>query len=243
VDATHGKERARRLLAALGRKEEGDFEDGDARPALSGRRLLIVDKPERTQTHVRIGHFGVTVNDPDFPALDLANTVFGGGNFNAILFQEIREKRGWSYGAGSAFKVAREPHSFTMAFSPAVRDTLPAIRLSLQLFERFVADGVDPDALEFARRFTLGASAFDLNTPDKRLKLAMEQVILDYDREQHLEAVRSLTKEQLDDAIRRHFDPANVLVTVVCTADALRDELEKSGDFRSVEVKAYDSVG
>jgi len=243
VDATHGKERARRLLAALGRKEEGDFEDGDARPVLSGRRLLIVDKPERTQTHVRIGHFGVTVNDPDFPALDLANTVFGGGNFNAILFQEIREKRGWSYGAGSAFKVAREPHSFTMAFSPAVRDTLPAIRLSLQLFERFVADGVDPDALEFARRFTLGASAFDLNTPDKRLKLAMEQVILDYDREQHLEAVRSLTKEQLDDAIRRHFDPANVLVTVVGTADALRDELEKSGDFRSVEVKAYDSVG
>ena len=240
-DAATMEARLRRALSAVGPRETVAF-TYPARPTLAGHRLLLVDKPERTQTFVRIGQFGITASHPDFPALDLANTVFGGGNFNAILFREIREKRGWSYGAGSAFKIAREPHSFNMAFSPAVKDTSAAINLSLQLFERFVENGVDPEALEFARRYTLGTSAFDENTPEKRLQLAMEQVILGYDRNAYLAAIRTLTREQVDAAMRRHFDPRNLLITVVGTASDLEDGFRRSGAFVSVEVKPYDSL-
>jgi len=242
VDQAAAEARVRQLHQAVGPKEKVEFRYPE-RPVLEGRRLLVVDKPDRSQTYVRIGHYGITFDNPDFPALDLANTVFGGSNFNAILFNEIREKRGWSYGVGSAFKVALRPHTFSMAFSPAVKDTLPAINLSLQLFDRFVQGGVDPEALEFARRYTLGTSAFDMSTPDKRLRLAMEQLIFGYDRRAHLEAVRSVTKQEVDAAIQRHLDPQNLLVTVVCTAGDLQDAFEKSGSFRDVEVVPYDAYG
>ncbi len=242
VDPAVVEARILRLLEGLGRKEAPEAAGAD-RPVLEDRRLVVVDKPDRSQTYVRIGHFGVTYDDPDFPALDLANTIFGGSNFNAILFNEIREKRGWSYGVGSAFKVAKHPHTFSMAFSPAVKDTVSAIHLALQLFERFVQDGVTPEALEFARRYTLGTSAFDRTTPEKRLRLAMEQAIFGFDRAAHLEAVRTLELGDIEAAVRRHLDPQNLLVTVVCTAADLRDPLEKSGMFRGVEVVPYDAIG
>lgn len=241
VDPAAVEARIRRFLQILGQKEAPEVADAD-RPVLEGRRLVVVDKPDRSQTYVRIGHFGVTYDDPDFPALDLANTIFGGSNFNAILFNEIREKRGWSYGVGSAFKVAKRPHTFSMAFSPAVKDTVPAIHLALQLFERFVQSGVTPEALEFARRYTLGTSAFDTTTPEKRLRLALEQIIFGFDRTAHLEAVRTLEQGDIEAAVRRHLDPRNLLVTVVCTAADLRDSLEKSGAFRGVEVVPYDAI-
>lgn len=231
----------RRLLAAAGTAESMSTAYPAPSP-LCGRRVLLVDKPERTQTYVRIGHFGTTVSNPDYPALDLANTAFGGGNFNATLFQEIREKRGWSYGVGSAFKVAQTPHTFSLGFSPAVKDTVPAINLALQLFERLVTGGVAAEDLEFARRFTLGTSAFDANTPDKRLRLAVEQRLLDYDRIHHLEAVRRLSGEQVHAAVGRHFQPNNLQVTVVCTAAELRAALENHEGFRSVEVVGYDTL-
>ncbi|MBN2490470.1 MAG: insulinase family protein [Planctomycetes bacterium] len=241
VEAGPAQERLQRLLAAIGPREAATLQYGD-RPRLEGRRLLLVDKPDRSQTYVRLGHFGITVNHPDFPALDLANTVFGGGNFNAILFREIREKRGWSYAAGSALKLAREPHTFSLAFSPAVKDTLAAIQLALELFEQLAHHGVDPEALEFARQYTLGTSAFDVNTSDKRLRLAVEQLVLGYDRDVYLEKIRTVTKEEVDAAISRHLDPHNVLITVVCTAADLRDAGERSGAFSAVDVKPYDSL-
>jgi zinc protease len=71
-------------------------------PALiAGRRLTFVDKPERTQTQILIGGLGTHPKDEDHLALHVANTVFG-GTFTARLTQEVRAKRGWSYGAYSS---------------------------------------------------------------------------------------------------------------------------------------------
>jgi len=242
VDAATAEARARRLLAAAGPKEKAEFVYPARRP-IRGRRVLLVDKPERSQTHVQIGHYGITLGDPDFPALDLANTAFGGDNSSAVLYREIREKRGWSYGAESSFKVARQPHSFAMAFAPAVKDTAAAIELSLALFDRFVSDGVDPEALEFSRRYTLGSAAFEIDTPDKRMKLAMDEVIFGFDQEAHLEAIRTLSGSEVDAAIRRHLDPENLLITVVCTAADLRSALERVPGVTAVDVEPYDTLG
>jgi len=65
-----------------------------------GRRLVIVDKPERTQTQILIGCLGTHPHDPDHIALHVGSTIFG-GTFTARLMKEVRSKRGWSYGAYS----------------------------------------------------------------------------------------------------------------------------------------------
>src|SRR5690606_26198681 len=78
-----------------------------------GRRLVIVDKPERTQTQILIGGLGTHPTDPDHTALLVGNTIFG-GTFTARLTEEVRSKRGWSYGAYSSLPFDRRRQAFSM---------------------------------------------------------------------------------------------------------------------------------
>ena len=94
----------------------------DTIPAFDGfprkAKLVIVDKPDRTQTQGSIVQKGTTFNDQALDALQIANFAFGGGTFLSKLMVELRVKRGWTYGAGSAFKFASQPHSWRVSFFP-----------------------------------------------------------------------------------------------------------------------------
>ncbi len=81
---------ARRLIAGLprGEPEKDDVPEPTMRP---GRRLLLADKPERTQTQMLVGTLGTAADDDDHVALVVANAVFG-GTFTSRLMKEIRSK-------------------------------------------------------------------------------------------------------------------------------------------------------
>ncbi len=65
-------------------------------PALpSARRTLLVDKPERSQVEVIIGHRAPAFGGADFEALTLVETAFD-STFTSRRIQEIRVKHGWS---------------------------------------------------------------------------------------------------------------------------------------------------
>ena len=72
-------------------------------PAISsskGKRLLLVDKLDATQTYFAIGNTGVAANDPDRVAIQVVNTIFG-GRFTSQLNEALRVESGYSYGAES----------------------------------------------------------------------------------------------------------------------------------------------
>src|SRR5690606_31189393 len=62
---------------------------GEESAGSHGRRLILVDKPDRTQAQLRIGHLAMRYGHPDTPALAIAEAVFG-GMFSSRLMQEIR---------------------------------------------------------------------------------------------------------------------------------------------------------
>ncbi len=69
---------------------------------VKGRRIILVDKPGAAQTVIRIGRIGVARLTPDYYALVVLNTLFG-GSFTSRLNSNLREEHGYSYGAGSSF--------------------------------------------------------------------------------------------------------------------------------------------
>lgn len=71
-------------------------------PQLKSRQIYIVDKPEAAQSQVRIGWVGVPRSTPDYAGLQVLNTILG-GSFTSRLNQNLREKHGYAYGAGSVF--------------------------------------------------------------------------------------------------------------------------------------------
>jgi predicted Zn-dependent peptidase len=81
-------------------------------------RLYLVDKPEAAQSVITIGWPGVDRRSPDYAAVTVMNTLLG-GSFTSRLNMNLRETKGFSYGARSGFAFRKTPGPFTA--SAAVR--------------------------------------------------------------------------------------------------------------------------
>ena len=152
VDAGEAAQAIARHFAAL--PSGGGGEPG-ARPALArrtGMRLTLVDKPERTQSQILIGQPAPRWHDPDFLALQVATTAFG-GTFTARLMDEVRSKRGLSYGASARVGQGRGAKALVAHVFPSLEQTPETLELVLRLWRDWVADGVTEREVEFARGY------------------------------------------------------------------------------------------
>jgi predicted Zn-dependent peptidase len=75
---------------------------------VKGKRLLLVDKPDSTQTFFAFGNVGTRVTDPDRVAIRVVNTIFG-GRFTSELNEALRVESGLTYGAEAFFDSRKEP--------------------------------------------------------------------------------------------------------------------------------------
>ncbi len=138
-----------------------------------GRRLVVVDKPERTQTQMLVATLGTSPHDDDHVPILVANAVFG-GTFTSRLMKEIRSKRGWSYGASTRAGVDRRRQSWVMWTFPSAEDAAPCLKLSVELLETWVSGGVTARELAFIQRYLVRSHAFEIDTATKRLHQALD---------------------------------------------------------------------
>src|SRR5690606_384602 len=87
------------------------------------RTLVIVDKPDRTQTQIYGGQIGIRMTEDDYFPLYVGNHAFGGRSFSARMMTQIRKERGWSYGAYSYFTAGSQPRSWVFTLFPASKYT------------------------------------------------------------------------------------------------------------------------
>jgi zinc protease len=238
--------RARAIAARISGAVPGGEKTPDRVPEpvmKRGRRLVIVDKPERTQTQILIGCLGTHPADEDHVALHVGNTIFG-GTFTARLMNEVRSKRGWSYGAYSNLPYDRHRRGFSLWTFPKASDAAACIELELALLEKWWDSGVTARELAWAQRYLVRSHAFAIDTAAKRVGQALDEVLYDLPAGYHseyLERVKSTTIEQVNAAIRSRITPKDLVLAVVGTASEIQtDVVAKSGDLDSVEVIAYD---
>lgn len=213
-------------------------------PWPSGYRLRLVDKPDRSQTQVYIGHPTLDANHDDYIALYVAHTIFG-GTFTARLSHEIREKRGWSYGAYSYLHGDRHMGTFVLRFYPGHEDTVPALEVADDLYRTYHREGPTAEELESARRYIVNSHPMSVETAEKRLHERLACRILGRDDgwpDTFVPKVAALTLDDLNRAITRHMDPDNVYTTVVCTAEPLLERVATWGRPCSTEVVDYESA-
>jgi zinc protease len=208
-------------------------------PAMrAGRRLLVVDKPERTQTQILVGTLGTSAHDDDHVALVVANAVFG-GTFTSRLMNEVRSKRGWSYGASARTVVDRHRQAWVMWTFPAAEDAAPCLKLTLDLMAAWVDKGVTPREVAFIERYLVRSHAFEVDTAPKRLHQALDVELLGLPADYYTswtDRVRATTAEAASAAVRERVRPADLLAVVVGTAaqvlaplrDAIADLAEAS---------------
>lgn len=214
-----------------------------AKPEIpKGRRALIVDKPKATQAQALMGGPGIKPENPGFYPISLANYTFGGHSFQARLMQEIRAKRGWTYGASNAFRFGRQPKHFAMYVFPKTDDTAPAIDLEIKLFEDWVKNGITRDEFAFARDSLVNNAPFNYDTSKKRLENLTTEYLQGLPRDFHRNFAKNVGNVSYGDvapALRSFFDPSNLTLTVVGDAQKLREPLSKLPGFSAPIVKSY----
>jgi zinc protease len=210
----------------------------------SHRRLLIIDKPERTQTQINLGQIGVLMTDPNYFPLHLGNYAFGGASFSSTLMVEIRVKKGWSYGANSAFRFGLQPRSWLVHLFPAAKDTPPALHETLSLIKNLQEQGIRQEKFDFAQRSLVNSAGFMYNTPQKRVENKLLEKTLDLPEgfmKSFGPELNQLTLSQVNEALKQFVKPDELAITVLGTAKDLKSKLAEASGVpeNQVDVKPY----
>jgi zinc protease len=133
---------------------------------VKGKRLLLVDKPDATQTFFRIGNVGITVSEPDRAVIQLVNTLFG-GRFTSRLNTALRIDSGLSYGASSTFEPYRLPGSFHIGSFTKNASTEEALAVALKVLRALREEGISDAELASAKAYVKGQFGPTLETSDQ----------------------------------------------------------------------------
>ena len=122
---------------------------------VKGKRLLLIDKPDSTQTFFAIGNIGTAENEPDRVAIRVVNTIFG-GRFTSELNEALRVESGLTYGADSFFDSKKVPGAFAIYSYTKNESTAQAIDLALQVLAKLHKNGVTAEQLASAKAYIKG---------------------------------------------------------------------------------------
>jgi zinc protease len=206
-------------------------------------RVVIFDKPDRTQTQVLIGQKGITYNNPNLDALQIANYAFGGGSFNSRLMIDLRVKRGWTYGAGSNFKLGSRAHTWKVSFFPKNADTPPAIQEALKLIRDLKDSGITKEEFDAAKQAMINSAGFAYNTPAKRLENKLTEKLFglpDGYFKNFAKRIDSISLEQVNAALKNFLTPDHMMVGIVGTAAVSKADIAKTLGIPEKEIEVQD---
>jgi zinc protease len=148
--------------------------DAAARPAPA---LPVVKTLEQSQTLVMFSGPGVKREDPDFYAAYLLNYILGGGGLSSRLSDELRDKRGLTYGVATGFSVQPHFSRWTGSSSTMNQTADETMRLIRENIDQLGKEGPTEQEMEDAKSYTTGAFplAFDSNAKIARNLLGFRQ--------------------------------------------------------------------
>jgi len=209
---------------------------GEATPATAppdgatiGSRVVIVDQPGSRQSSILAGQFGVKRSDPDYEKLDIMNTVLG-GLFSSRINLNLREDKGYSYGAFSF--IGQNLGVGPLMAGAAVRSdaTGPSVSEILKEVTKMRDSGITADELKLARESTVRSlpSNFETtaSTAGTIASIYMYDLPLDYygTLPSRLDA---FTTSDINDVAKKHLVPERMLVVVVGDKSQIDSQIAK----------------
>ncbi|ALG69707.1 zinc protease [Azospirillum thiophilum] len=188
----------------------------DATMAGLGQTILL---PRPTaQTVMLMGQPGVKRDDPDWYAASVMNYVLGGGGFGSRLMEEVREKRGLSYGVYS-YLIPMDHAAVVMAGGSTVNAKAgQALDIIRQEWARMARDGLTDQELADAKTYLTGSFPLQLGSTQSiariLLQVKRDELGIDYlnQRDRYINAV---TQADIKRVAQRLLDPAKLLTVLV----------------------------
>jgi predicted Zn-dependent peptidase len=200
-------------------------------PAATSRRIRVVHRPGAVQTEIRIGHPGLPRRVPDFHAVSVMSAILG-GLFNSRLNMQLREAKGYTYGAGAGFDMRRGAGPFSARAAVNTEVTVPAILDTLAELERMRAAPIEAHELAAARDFLVGVFPLRFETPGAVVGalagLAIHGLPVD-ELIEYRSRIEAVDIDAVTAAARDHLHVEQAAIVLVGDADAFGPALEAAG--------------
>jgi predicted Zn-dependent peptidase len=211
-----------------------------ATPAQSDSRIYLIDRPGSVQTVLQLGTLAIERTSPDYFAVLMANRVLGGGP-SGRLFLNLREDKGYTYGAYSSFGGSRFKGTWVSSSEVRTEVTEGAMKEFMYELNRLRNEKVPAEELENAKRAIVGSFALSLEQPGSLLQNIITQKLynlpVDY-WDTYPQKVAAITADDVQRAAQKYLDLDHLQVVAVGDASKAREILAKYG-----KVQVYDAEG
>lgn len=176
-----------------------------------------IDFPS-TQSHVMTAYLGIKRDDPRYLALKVGNYSLGGGGFQSRMMDEIRDKRGLSYGTYSYFLPMQQTGPFIASLATKNDQADKAYTVSKQLIDDFLKTGPTEKELELAKKNITGGFPLTIDSNKKLVStlaaIGFYSLPIDY-LDTYIERVNALDREQVTRAMQSVLSSANRVTVIV----------------------------
>ncbi len=202
-------------------------------------KVLLVNKPDATETTFLIGGPGITRNNEDYVAVQVVNTILG-GRFTSWLNDELRVNSGLTYGASSYFTTYQQAGAFAISTFTQTATTTEAIDLAMKVYNRLHTEGPDPKTLSSARNYLKGQFPPRYETSGQLAGLLTDMFLYNFDQsfiDTFSQKVDELTPERAMEIIRKYFPRENLVFVLIGKADEIREKVSKYGEVTEKAIK------
>ena len=228
-------------------KAFGDWQKADVpamtipeAPSQAASHIVLIDRPGSVQTVLQLGTLGIERTSPDYFSLLLADRILGGGPA-ARLFMNLREDKGYTYGAYSNFNGSKFRGTWISSSEVRTDVTEGAMKEFMYELKRLRDEPVTAAELENAKRAIVGSFALSLEQPQSLLQNIIQQKIYDLPADywdSYPQKVAAVTVADVQRVAQKYIDLDHLQIIAVGDASKTREIMAKYGT-----VEVFDADG
>lgn len=203
-----------------------------AMTTVGASKIYLIDRPNSVQTSLVLGVPSLTRTDPDYFALEMMNQVVGGGA-SARLFLNIREDKGYTYGAYSGFNSPKSyPGTFRANSDVRSEVTSGALKEFMYEFKRIREEKVPTEEFERAQRTIVGGWAMQLESPQTVLSNWVTSKIYELPADYwdtYPQKIAAVTTEDIQRVAQKYLDLGKLQIIAVGDAKKISEALKPYG--------------
>ena len=210
-------------------------------PQRVSRAAYVVDRPGSAQANIVIANSGITRTSPDYFPMLVMHTILG-ANASSRLFMNLREEKGYTYGAYSSLDARRTAGTFRATAEVRTPVTGDSLKEFFYELNRIRNEPVSEKEIADAKSYLTGVFPIRLETQegliDQLVQIKMFGLADDY-LEIYRNRIQAVTIEEIQDVATRYVRPDEAAIVIVGDGAELNDQVKPYAD----EIEFYNTAG
>lgn len=232
-----------RIESLFGSWQPGEVpgDDFPAPPTRTSRAAYVIDRPGSAQANIVIANSGITRTSPDYFSLLVMHTVLG-ANASSRLFMNLREEKGYTYGAYSSLDARRTAGTFRATAEVRTPVTGDSLKEFFSELGRIRSEPVSEKELADAKSYLTGVFPIRLETQegliDQLLQIKMFGLPDNY-LDTYRSHIQSVTREQIQVVANKYVRPDEAAIVIVGDAAQLTEQIKPYAE----DIQFYNTAG